>query len=296
MPLAARTRRVAAIGPSRWKYGLRADQALRDDPRSRPQPKRPRPVGVDQQHGGRAVGDLRRRARRVQAVVEHRLEPGQRVQAGLAQSLVPVDRPVGRLHRRSSPGRSAPPPRRPRPAAASAGRTRRSARATARDGRRSAPRRRTGSAGRCPSCPAAATRPRCRRSTRSGTRDIASTPQPTPTVIASAAIRPAITCTACCAEPHWASRVRQPVWYGSPACSQAVLVMLLDCSPACVTQPPATCSTASASTPPGRAARSARRRGSRPRAVRTARRRAGRSECAPPRRSPRFPHRSPSDP
>ncbi len=81
---------------------------------------------------------------------------------------------------------------------------------------------------------------------RSGTRDIASTPQPTPTVIASAAIRPAIRWTACCPEPHWASRVRQPVWYGSPACSQAVLVMLFDCSPACVTQPPATCSTAAA--------------------------------------------------
>ena len=84
---------------------------------------------------------------------------------------------------------------------------------------------------------------------RSGTRDIASTPQPMPTLIAPAAMRPAIRCTACCAEPHCASRVRQPVWYGSPACSQAVLVTLLDCSPACVTQPPATCSTAAASRP-----------------------------------------------
>ena len=51
---------------------------------------------------------------------------------------------------------------------------------------------------------------------RSGTRDMASTPQPTPTLIASAAMRPAIRWTACCAEPHWASRVRQPAWYGRP--------------------------------------------------------------------------------
>src|SRR6266700_2661213 len=75
----------------------------------------------------------------------------------------------------------------------------------------------------------------------SGTRLIASTPHAIPTPIASAAISPATTCAACCAEPHWASSVRQPVVCGSPACSQAVLVTLLDCSPAWVTQPPATC-------------------------------------------------------
>jgi len=84
---------------------------------------------------------------------------------------------------------------------------------------------------------------------RSGTRDMASTPQPMPALIASAAMRPAIRWTACCAEPHCASSVRQPVWYGSPACSQAVRVMLFDCSPACVTQPPAICSTAAGSRP-----------------------------------------------
>ena len=84
---------------------------------------------------------------------------------------------------------------------------------------------------------------------RSGTRDMASTPQATPTLIAPAAIRPAITWAACCEEPHWASSVRQPAWYGSPACSQAVRVTLFDCSPAWVTQPPATCSTAAGPTP-----------------------------------------------
>ncbi len=78
----------------------------------------------------------------------------------------------------------------------------------------------------------------------SGTRLIASTPQAIPTPIASAAMSPATRCAACCAEPHWASSVRQPASYGSPAWSQAVLVTLLDCSPAWVTQPPATCSTA----------------------------------------------------
>ncbi len=90
----------------------------------------------------------------------------------------------------------------------------------------------------------------------SGTRLIASTPQASPAVMAPAAIRPATTCTACWAEPHWASRVRQPVWYGSPACSQAVRVTLLDCSPACVTHPPATCST-SAGARPARSSRPA---------------------------------------
>ena len=60
---------------------------------------------------------------------------------------------------------------------------------------------------------------------RSGTRLIASTPQATPALIASAAMSPAIRCTACCAEPHWASKVKQPVCCGSPACSQAVRVM-----------------------------------------------------------------------
>ena len=83
----------------------------------------------------------------------------------------------------------------------------------------------------------------------SGVRLIASTPHATPTSIASAAMSPAITCAACCAEPHWASSVRQPAVSGSPACSQAVRVMLPVCSPAWVTQPPATCSTADGSMP-----------------------------------------------
>jgi hypothetical protein len=41
----------------------------------------------------------------------------------------------------------------------------------------------------------------------SGTRLIASTPQAMPVSIASAAMSPATTCTASCAEPHCASRV-----------------------------------------------------------------------------------------
>ncbi|QHE74052.1 hypothetical protein GFS60_07739 (plasmid) [Rhodococcus sp. WAY2] len=34
-----------------------------------------------------------------------------------------------------------------------------------------------------------------------------------------------------------------PACQGSPACSHAVLGTLFDCSPACVTHPPITCST-----------------------------------------------------
>ncbi len=83
----------------------------------------------------------------------------------------------------------------------------------------------------------------------SGTRLIASTPHAIPTPIASAAISPATRCAACCAEPHCASSVRQPAVCGSPACSQAVLVTLFDCSPAWVTQPPATCSTSAGAMP-----------------------------------------------
>ena len=83
----------------------------------------------------------------------------------------------------------------------------------------------------------------------SGTRLMASTPQAIPTPMASAAISPATRCAACWAEPHCASSVWHPVCHGSPACSQAVLVMLSDCSPACVTQPPATCSTSAGAMP-----------------------------------------------
>ena len=66
-------------------------------------PSAPRPGGVGHQHGGRAVGDLRGRPRGVQAVLDHRLEPGQGVQAGLAQPFVAVDHPARRFHRRDLP-------------------------------------------------------------------------------------------------------------------------------------------------------------------------------------------------
>ncbi len=72
---------------------------------------------------------------------------------------------------------------------------------------------------------------------------MASTPHPMPVSIAPAAMSPAMRCTACWAEPHWASRVWHPAWTGIPALSQAVLVTFPACSPACVTQPPASCST-----------------------------------------------------
>ena len=71
--------------------GLGADEALGDDPGPWPQAQRPGPVGVEQQHRGCAVRDLRGRARRVQPVLEHRPELAQRLQAGLTQALVPVD-------------------------------------------------------------------------------------------------------------------------------------------------------------------------------------------------------------
>ena len=70
---------------------LRPDQALGDDPGARPQPQCPGPASLKHQDRGRAVGDLRGRARGVQAVRQHRPEPGQGGQAGLPQALVAVD-------------------------------------------------------------------------------------------------------------------------------------------------------------------------------------------------------------
>ena len=107
-------RHAAAVEhPLRWPRPgrpggstARRRPGLGDDPGPRPQAERPRPVRVHQQHGGGAVGDLRRRARGVQAAVEHRLQPGQRLQAGLAQALVAVDGAglAGRLPVASSTG------------------------------------------------------------------------------------------------------------------------------------------------------------------------------------------------
>jgi hypothetical protein len=83
----------------------------------------------------------------------------------------------------------------------------------------------------------------------SGTRDIASIPHPMPTSTAPAVTRFATKLLACCDEPHWQSTVVHAVSYGSPDDSHALRVTLLPCSPACVTQPPTTCSTIDASTP-----------------------------------------------
>ncbi len=64
----------------------------------------------------------------------------------------------------------------------------------------------------------------------SPTRLIASMPQAMPTSIAPMAISPAIRWLACWPLPHWQSTVVAPTCSGKPAVSQAVRVMLLDCS------------------------------------------------------------------
>ncbi len=81
------------------------------------------------------------------------------------------------------------------------------------------------------------------------TRLMASMPHAMPTSMAPEAISPAIRWLACCALPHWQSMVVAPTCSGRPAVSQATRVMLLDCSPYCVTQPPMACSTSAASMP-----------------------------------------------
>jgi len=60
---------------------------------------------------------------------------------------------------------------------------------------------------------------------------------------------PATSPLACRPLPHWQSTVVAPTCSGSPATNQPTRVMLLDCSPYCVTQPPITCSTWPASIP-----------------------------------------------
>ena len=79
--------------------GLGADQGLGQDPGPRPQAEFAGPVRVGQQQRGRPVGDLRGGARRVQAALDHRLEPGQPLPGRLAQSLVPVHHPGARAVR-----------------------------------------------------------------------------------------------------------------------------------------------------------------------------------------------------
>jgi hypothetical protein len=69
---------------------LGPEEALGDDPGARRDAQRLRPAGLQQQHRGRAVGDLRGRARGMQPVRQHRPQPGQRFHAGLAQALVAV--------------------------------------------------------------------------------------------------------------------------------------------------------------------------------------------------------------
>src|SRR5277367_3857781 len=67
---------------------LGADERLAHDAGPRPQPERLGLVFVHPQHGGRAVGDLRRRPRSVDPALENRLELAQALQRGVPQTLV----------------------------------------------------------------------------------------------------------------------------------------------------------------------------------------------------------------
>src|ERR1700722_15959819 len=67
---------------------LGADERLADDAGPRLQPERLGFVFVHPQHGGGAVGDLRRRTRGVDPALDDRLELAQALQRGVAQTLV----------------------------------------------------------------------------------------------------------------------------------------------------------------------------------------------------------------
>src|SRR5580658_1729409 len=56
-------------------------------------------------------------------------------------------------------------------------------------------------------------------------------------------------CTACCDDPHCRSMVTPGTDSGSPADSQALRAISIDCGPICETQPMMTSSTAAGSTP-----------------------------------------------
>ena len=76
--------------------GLGADEGLADDAGPGPQAQCFGPVLVHPQHRGRAVGDLRRGARGVDAALDDGLEGGQSLQRRLAQALVAADEvPLG---------------------------------------------------------------------------------------------------------------------------------------------------------------------------------------------------------
>ncbi len=90
------------VRSSRWRGGVDragehehrvdADEAGVDDAGLGGEPELGGLLGRHHQHGGRAVGDLRRRAGGVHAVLAgDRLELGELLEAGLAQALVPGD-------------------------------------------------------------------------------------------------------------------------------------------------------------------------------------------------------------
>ena len=86
-------------------------------------------------------------------------------------------------------------------------------------------------------------------SSRSGLRLIDSTPQAMATSTTPPATRAVARLVACWDEPHWVSTVVAATSRGSPALSQAVRVMLNDCSPTWLTQPPMTWPTSAGSMP-----------------------------------------------
>ena len=225
------------------------------------------------------------------------LSPASASRRGVAQALVPVDRVssvAAVLSNRATArprGRSVPRPGRAGLALRRAGRTRRGPRGSARGAARSARRRELVGQVDVPGRRAGG-RPRRRRALApqrdpahrldaAGDADARSRRPRSGRRPGGRPAAPSRTARRC---------VGSRSCWGSPACSQAVRAMLLDCSPAWVTQPPTTCSTigrvdAGAVEQRRLRARRAARRG----AGRPARRRACRSGCGPPRRSPGAP-------
>src|SRR6185312_9608517 len=70
-----------------------------------------------------------------------------------------------------------------------------------------------------------------------GTRVIDSTPAAITTSIAPDITACAAKCSACCDEPHWRSTEVAGTLSGSLEAITALRAILLDCSPACITQP-----------------------------------------------------------
>ncbi len=217
-------------------------------------------VLVHEQHGGGAVGDLRRRAGGVPGAVVDRLERGQSLGGGVAQALVAGD--GARSRRSACRPRPGPAPRRRRPRGRSGPRPR-PACALRCDARPKASRSVAGQAaalgdpfggeelvghvdvpgvgtGRAGLAAVGAQRHARHRLDAAGDADVDGAGGDEPGDRGGWPAAPTRT-----GRRSW----WRPVCQGSPELSQAVRVTLLDCSPAWVTQPPMTCSTSSGSMP-----------------------------------------------